>query len=60
MIGTRDPGYGTTARMISESALALLDTENPKGGLWSPGAALGEPLLKRLEEHAHMKFQRDE
>ena len=38
---TRDPGYGSTSKMISESALALIDNSTTAGGVWTPGAALG-------------------
>jgi short subunit dehydrogenase-like uncharacterized protein len=54
-----DPGYGETAKMISESALALaLDRESlpGTGGVLSPGAALGDPLQRRLEA-AGIRFE---
>jgi len=55
--GDRDPGYGSTSKMISECALCLLrDTPELAGGIWTPGAAMGEHLIKRLVEHAGMTF----
>lgn len=48
--GTSDPGYGETAKMLSESALALLDGTHasPDGGVLTPAVALGMPLVARL------------
>ncbi len=46
-----DPGYGETAKMLSEAALALAFDENlPQlgGGQWTPALALGQPLIDRL------------
>ncbi len=48
--GTSDPGYGETAKMLSESALALVDGSfaSPEGGVLTPAVALGMPLVDRL------------
>ena len=55
--GDRDPGYGSTSKMISECAMCLLrDTPQLAGGIWTPGAAMGEHLIKRLTEHAGITF----
>jgi short subunit dehydrogenase-like uncharacterized protein len=55
--GDRDPGYGSTSKMIAECALCLLrDTPQLSGGIWTPGAAMGEHLMKRLTEHAGITF----
>ena len=46
-----DPGYGETAKMLAESALALVFDDNlPQvgGGQWTPALALGQPLIDRL------------
>lgn len=46
-----DPGYGETAKMVAESALALAYNEDlPQlgGGQWTAGLALGLPLVERL------------
>ncbi len=41
--GDRDPGYGSTSKMISECAICLLrDTPDVPGGIWTPGAAMGQ------------------
>jgi short subunit dehydrogenase-like uncharacterized protein len=51
--GDRDPGYGSTSKMVAETALCLLDeTNGAPGGIWTPGALLGERLIERLVNHA--------
>ena len=55
--GDRDPGYGSTSKMIAETAVCLLHASPPpRGGVWTPGAALGEALIERLTTHAGMEF----
>jgi short subunit dehydrogenase-like uncharacterized protein len=55
--GDRDPGYGSTSKMISECAICLLrDTPDVPAGIWTPGAAMGNKLIKRLVEHAGLTF----
>jgi short subunit dehydrogenase-like uncharacterized protein len=55
--GDRDPGYGSTSKMISECAICLLrDTPEVKGGIWTPGAAMQHRLIKRLVDHAGLTF----
>jgi len=56
--GDRDPGYGSTSKMLVEAAICLLkNPELASGGLWTPAAALGEVLVERLEAHAGLTFQ---
>jgi len=58
--GDRDPGYGSTARMLAQSALCLLneaDRSVTLGGVWTPGAAMGMLLVQRLREHAGLTFE---
>ncbi len=55
--GDRDPGYGSTSKMIAESAICLLrDVAEDAGGIWTPGALMAEPLSKRLEANAGLTF----
>jgi short subunit dehydrogenase-like uncharacterized protein len=55
--GDLDPGYASTARMISECAICLLrDTPEVPAGIWTPGAAMGDRLIKRLVDHAGLTF----
>jgi short subunit dehydrogenase-like uncharacterized protein len=53
--GKYDPGYGSTSRMLAETGIALLASDAP-GGVTTPGAALGEALVARLQEHAEIAF----
>lgn len=56
--GNRDPGYGSTAKMLGESALCLLeDVPQLTGGFWTPASAMGEALLARLQTHAGLGFE---
>jgi short subunit dehydrogenase-like uncharacterized protein len=57
--GDRDPGYGSTCKLISESALCLVQDTRPAmagGGIWTPGAAMGLALVRRLQERAGLSF----
>lgn len=56
--GDRDPGYGSTSRMLGETALALAAGEcEVGGGHWTPGAALADALLERLPANAGVTFE---
>ncbi|MEC8417483.1 MAG: saccharopine dehydrogenase NADP-binding domain-containing protein [Pseudomonadota bacterium] len=54
--GDKDPGYGSTSKMIAESALCLCKDVSLKGGFYTPAAALGDSLITRLEKHAGLTF----
>ncbi len=55
---TQDPGYGSTAKMLGESAVAFLDLDpaDVGGGFWTPASAFGDALVERLEAHAGVRF----
>ena len=58
--GDRDPGYGSTSKMVSESALCLLHDVNRQataGGVWTPAAAMGLALVERLRARAGLTFE---
>jgi short subunit dehydrogenase-like uncharacterized protein len=56
--GDRDPGYGSTSKMISECAICLLrDTPDVPAGIWTPGAAMTHKLIKRLVDNAGLTFE---
>lgn len=55
--GNLDPGYGSTARMLGESAVCLAkDPLTAGGGFWTPASALGAPYLERLIHKAGLRF----
>ncbi len=55
--GDRDPGYGSTSKMIAEAALCLQrDCASLAGGIWTPAAAMGQALVDRLQAHAGLRF----
>jgi len=55
--GDRDPGYGSTSKMISEAAICLLrDVPDVPAGFWTPGAAMQHRLIKRLSDNAGLTF----
>jgi short subunit dehydrogenase-like uncharacterized protein len=59
--GDRDPGYGSTSKMLGESAVCLArDALSSAGGCSTPAAAMGEVLLARLQAHAGITFAIEE
>ena len=56
--GDRDPGYGSTAKMLGETAAAFLDLDRADvpGGFWTTSTAFGDRLIERLEAHAGLRF----
>ena len=55
--GDKDPGYGSTSKMIAESALCLLqDRTDTPGGVWTSAPALGNALINRLVKNAGLTF----
>lgn len=58
--GDRDPGYGSTSKMLGESAvcLALDSAKTPnEGGVLTPSTAMGDALLERLQSKAGLSFK---
>ncbi len=58
--GDKDPGYGSTSRMLAQSALCLaqdIAKDDVAGGFWTPASAMGDKLLTRLENHAGLSFE---
>jgi short subunit dehydrogenase-like uncharacterized protein len=58
--GDRDPGYGSTCKLISEAALCLVQDVGrgaTPGGVWTPGSAMGLALVRRLHERAGLTFE---
>lgn len=62
--GDRDPGYGSTGKMLGQAALSLaLDhyKEGQKtgrsGGFWTPATMFDAQFIHRLTEHAGLAFE---
>jgi short subunit dehydrogenase-like uncharacterized protein len=57
--GDKDPGYASTSRMIAESAMCLVrdvGRDETPGGVWTPGAAMANKLIERLQANAGLRF----
>ena len=54
--GDRDPGYGSTAKILAEAATTMMHSE-ADGGFWTPATALGDPFIDALLEHAGLTFE---
>lgn len=58
--GDRDPGYGSTGKMLGEAAACLaFDVPKDKlgGGFWTPATAMGDALVARLQQYAGLSFE---
>jgi len=56
--GDRDPGYGSTSKMLAECAACLaLDKLDGNAGVLTPAAAMAEPLFERLQRNAGLTFE---
>jgi short subunit dehydrogenase-like uncharacterized protein len=57
--GDKDPGYGSTSKMIAESAICLardVSHDAVGGGFWTTASVMGEPLIGRLQAKAGLTF----
>ncbi|BDX06058.1 saccharopine dehydrogenase family protein [Planctobacterium marinum] len=61
--GDKDPGYGSTAKMLAETAIFFSQHSNDEkdsctdGGFWTPSTLFGMPLVERLSEKAGLTFE---
>lgn len=63
--GDKDPGYGSTAKMLGEAVVSLAcdlhDTDGQKkdraGGFWTPASVFDDRYLERLQEKAGLTFE---
>ena len=56
--GSGCPGYGSTSKILAESAICLaIDRLPNNSGILTPSTGLGAPLLSRLEKNADLKFE---
>ena len=58
--GDRDPGYGSTAKMLGQAGACLaldLAQSGRKGGFWTPATMFGDRLIERLRAHSGLTFE---
>ena len=56
--GDMDPGYGSTSKMITESAVCLVkECDDLKGGIYTSASSMGTKLINRLEDNAGLTFK---
>jgi len=58
--GDRDPGYGSTAKMLGQAGVCLaqdLSESDVKGGFWTPATIFGDRLIARLIKHSGLTFE---
>lgn len=62
--GDRDPGYGSTGKMLGQAALSLvLDHHDQQqktgrqGGFWTPATMFDQRYVERLKQHAGITFE---
>jgi short subunit dehydrogenase-like uncharacterized protein len=62
--GDRDPGYGSTGKILGQAAasIALDHYQNGiksgrAGGVWTPATMFDERFIERLRQHAGMTFE---
>jgi len=58
--GDMDPGYGSTSKILGESAVCLarnVDRTTVSGGCWTSASAMGAALIRRLEANAGLTFK---
>ena len=57
--GDRDPGYGSTGKMLGQAAACLaLDVDKiaKPGGFWTPATIFGDRLIRRLTARSGLTF----
>jgi len=57
--GDMDPGYGSTSKMLGESAVCLVrdvPRSQTPGGCWTTASAMGDALIRRLQANAGVTF----
>jgi len=54
--GDKDPGYGSTSKIIAEAALTLVKDVQRSGGVMTPAPAMADRLIDRLQANAGLTF----
>ncbi|WP_250655246.1 saccharopine dehydrogenase family protein [Alkalimarinus coralli] len=59
VVGDRDPGYGSTSKMLAQAGLSLaldVSKEEKGGGFWTTATVFDQRFIDRLEKSAGLKF----
>jgi short subunit dehydrogenase-like uncharacterized protein len=59
--GDRDPGYGSTGKILGQAAACLtldVDKAATPGGFWTPATIFGDRLIQRLTARSGLTFDR--
>lgn len=56
--GDRDPGYGSTSKMLAQAGISLAQdiSDEKKGGFWTTATVFDQRFIDRLEQYAGMNF----
>ncbi len=57
--GDRDPGYGSTSKMLAQAGLSLafdISKQEKGGGFWTTATIFDQRFITRLEENAGLTF----
>lgn len=60
VVGDRDPGYGSTAKMLGQAGLCMAEDfaeAGKPGGFWTPASMFGNALIERLIKAAGLTFE---
>ena len=58
VVGDRDPGYGSTSKMLGEAGMCLaFDVDEKPGGIWTPSSLMDTKLFDRLTSKAGLSFE---
>jgi len=60
LTGDRDPGYGSTAKMLAQAGISLVrdvDKQKVPGGFWTPATAFSDDFINRLITSAGISFE---
>lgn len=58
--GDRDPGYGSTAKMLGQAGACLVQDiakSDCPGGFWTPATIFGQRLIPRLQAKSGLTFE---
>ncbi len=58
--GDRDPGYGSTSKILGQAAACLaldVDKAATPGGFWTPATIFGDRLIQLLTAHSGLTFE---